>query len=273
MDHAVSLVQAYLQLNGYFTSAEYPVVSSTEGRGFRTLTDIDILGFRFPLSASAAAGSISPEMTLSDPDPGLGVPSDRIDMIIGEVKEGKVNFNSGATEPEILRAVVRRFGCSQDETDTLVRGLLESGSVTAPSGYQIRLIAFGAFPPGAEVPPCRIISLGHVQGFLQDYVRDHWAMLRHCQFKDPAFGFLMTLEKARRGGAGRRGQQGVEIVPAAASRPMTANERRGRGQAAGGNGSLKAAPDKDAPAGTDRPLARQRPLAARRRGPRKRSGA
>ena len=25
MDHAVSLVQAYLQLNGYFTSAEFPV--------------------------------------------------------------------------------------------------------------------------------------------------------------------------------------------------------------------------------------------------------
>jgi hypothetical protein len=39
-------------------------------------------------------------------------------------------------------------------------------------------------------------------------------MLRHLQFKDPAFGFLMTLEKARRGGAGRRGEQGVEVVPA-----------------------------------------------------------
>ena len=25
MDHAVALVQAYLQLNGYFTSAEYPI--------------------------------------------------------------------------------------------------------------------------------------------------------------------------------------------------------------------------------------------------------
>jgi hypothetical protein len=49
--------------------------------------------------------------------------------------------------------------------------------------------------------------------FLQSYVRKHWHMLRHLQFKDPAFGFLMTLEKARRGGAGRRGEQGVEIVP------------------------------------------------------------
>ncbi|MGH7927450.1 MAG: hypothetical protein ACREQV_06630, partial [Candidatus Binatia bacterium] len=68
-------------------------------------------------------------------------------------------------------------------------------------------------PPGDEVPPCRIISLGHVLRYLQTYVRDHWAMLRQCQFKDPALGFLMTLEKARRGGAGRRGEGGVEVVP------------------------------------------------------------
>ncbi|HEU4521726.1 MAG TPA: hypothetical protein VFT12_06970, partial [Thermoanaerobaculia bacterium] len=66
----------------------------------------------------------------------------------------------------------------------------------------------------SQVPPCRIISLGHVLQFLQEYVRKHWHMLRHLQFKDPAFGFLMTLEKARRGGAGRRGEQGVEVVPA-----------------------------------------------------------
>ncbi len=48
MDHAVSLVQAYLQLNGYFTSAEYPIMQSAGKGSFRTVTDIDILAFRFP---------------------------------------------------------------------------------------------------------------------------------------------------------------------------------------------------------------------------------
>ena len=48
MDHAVALVQAYLQLNGYFTSAEYPIIAGTARSGFRTITDIDILAFRFP---------------------------------------------------------------------------------------------------------------------------------------------------------------------------------------------------------------------------------
>jgi len=48
MDHAVALVQAYLQLNGYFTSAEYPIIAGTGRARFRTITDIDILAFRFP---------------------------------------------------------------------------------------------------------------------------------------------------------------------------------------------------------------------------------
>jgi hypothetical protein len=61
-----------------------------------------------------------------------------------------------------------------------------------------------------------------VLDFLQRYVRKHWSMLRHLQFKDPAFGFLMTLEKARRGGAGRRGEAGVEIV---SSKPRPPHDR------------------------------------------------
>jgi hypothetical protein len=230
MDHAVSLVQAYLQLNGYFTSAEYPIMAAAGRNGFRTLTDIDILAFRFPAGVAISltrdelapaeetpavrpSRSLPQGLDLADLDPGLGTPTDRIDLIIGEVKEGRVGINSGAREPDVLKAVIDRFGHSVDK-ERLVRELLETGTVIMPSGYQVRFIAFGAFPPGARVPPCRIISLGHVLRFLQDYVRRHWGMLRHCQFKDPAFGFLMTMEKARRGGAGRRGEQGVEVVPA-----------------------------------------------------------
>jgi hypothetical protein len=56
-------------------------------------------------------------------------------------------------------------------------------------------------------------------------------MLRHCQFKDPAFGFLMTMEKARRGGAGRRGEQGVEVV-SADSEQRIAHARPQKGDAA-----------------------------------------
>lgn len=227
MDHAVSLVQAYLQLNGYFTSAEYPIIAGAGRNGFRTITDIDVLAFRFPTGLPLSTGRKTPQgLDISDLDAGLGVAPDTIDMIIGEVKEGRVGINTGIRDPQVLKAVIGRFGNSGDE-DRVVSELLDTGTAGLPSGYVVRLIAFGAFPPGAAVPPCRIISLGHVLDFLQQYVRRHWNVLRHLQFKDPAFGFLMTMEKARRGGAGRRGDDGVEVVPAVGEeRPRrTANPR------------------------------------------------
>lgn len=217
MDHAVSLVQAYLQLNGYFTSAEYPIIASAGKNGVRTITDIDVLAFRFPsgFPTPQPVRKRAPQggLNVSELDPGLGVPSDSIDMIIGEVKEGRVGINIGVRDPEVLSVVVSRLGDSNDDIGRVVHHLLKSGTATSPAGVVVRLIAFGSFPPGSAVPPCRIISLGHVLDYLQGYVQRHWQVLRHLQFKDPAFGFLMTLEKARRGGAGRRGEEGVEVVP------------------------------------------------------------
>ncbi|MDP9193838.1 MAG: hypothetical protein M3P06_19260 [Acidobacteriota bacterium] len=226
MDHAVSLVQAYLQLNGYFTSAEYPIIAGTARNGFRTLTDIDILAFRFPTGLPMAQpGKKSPAgLDLSGLDAGLGVPTDSIDMIIGEVKEGRVGINTGIRDPDVLKTVVSRFGEVGDAA-AVVQQLLDRGMAEIPPNFSVRLIAFGSFPPGSPVPPCRIISLGRVLTFLQAYVRKHWDMLRHLQFKDPAFGFLMTLEKARRGAAGRRGEEGVEIVTSG-ERPSTPDSRR-----------------------------------------------
>ncbi len=229
MDHAVSLVQAYLQLNGYFTSAEYPIIAGAGRNGFRTITDIDILAFRFPSGVPALPGRRTPQgLDTRDIDEGLGVAPDKIDMIIGEVKEGKVGINSGVRDPAVLKAVICRFGYSAEEDERVVHDLLERGTATLASGYVVRLVAFGAFPPGSEVPPCRIISLGHVLEFLQRYVRKHWHVLRHLQFKDHAFGFLMTLEKARRGGAGRRGEKGVEVVPAAGEQRPHRHPRKRR---------------------------------------------
>ena len=228
MDHAVSLVQAYLQLNGYFTSAEYPIVAGSGRSGFRSLTDIDIIAFRFPTVGVTPMGRRTPQgIDMSEVDPGLAVPNGVVDMIIGEVKEGRVGINLGARDPDVLRAVVSRFGKDSVDDDRVVEELLHRGFAELPSGYSVRLIAFGAFPPGSHVPPCRIISLGHVLDYLQAYVRKHWRMLRHLQFKDPAFGFLMTLEKAKRGAAGRRGEEGVEVVPAKDAARMPHGRRRG----------------------------------------------
>src|SRR5947207_9985473 len=90
MDHAVALVQAYLQLNGYFTSAEYPIIAAAGRNGFRSLTDIDVLAFRFPsgLPSPTTSSRRTPRaLDMSDIDPGLGVPPDSIDMVIGRSEE------------------------------------------------------------------------------------------------------------------------------------------------------------------------------------------
>jgi len=230
MDHAVALVQAYLQLNGYFTSAEYPIIAGA-GRRTRTITDIDILAFRFPTLGATIARKHPKGLDVTETDSGLGIPRKNVDMIIGEVKEGRVGINSAVRDPGVLRALIRRFGETPEDEDRGVEELLETGNTRLPSGYSVRLIVFASFPPGAAVPPCRIISLGHVLDYLHNYVTKHWSLLRHLQFKDPAFGFLMTLEKARRGGAGRRGEQGVEVVGAEGTRMP--DDRPRRNQAGG----------------------------------------
>jgi hypothetical protein len=239
MDHAVALVEAYLQLNGYFTSAEYPILARAGRNGAQMITDIDIMAFRFPSGLPAASAKRAPRgLDLSDVDPGLGVSPDNVDMVIGEVKEGRVGINTGIRDRDVLRAVISRLGDAVGDEDRIIDDLLHSGTATLGSGYVVRLVAFGAFPPGEEVPPCRIISLGHVLDYLQSYVRRHWNVLRHLQFKDPAFGFLMTLEKAKRGGAGRRGEQGVELVPAA-GQPRPPGQRRSEAGRLRGRGERK----------------------------------
>lgn len=71
MDHAVAIVEAYLQINGYFTVAEYPVIESLGKQHYNVATDIDILAFRFP-----GAGRLVPGRGKNDifePDPVLGI--------------------------------------------------------------------------------------------------------------------------------------------------------------------------------------------------------
>ncbi|HLB54964.1 MAG TPA: hypothetical protein VJK71_07645, partial [Gemmatimonadales bacterium] len=105
-----------------------------------------------------------------------------------------------ATDPAVLRAVLVRFGCcTPAEAGDLADRLLQSGRAVLPIGHRVRLVAFGAIPGGGGRPPHEVILLGHVVEYLRSQIARHWDTLRHTDYKDPAFGFLMTLEKARRG--------------------------------------------------------------------------
>lgn len=218
MDNAVALVQAYLHVNGYFTVTEYPVLEAMHAGDYQTATDLDVLAFRFPGAGRLvpATGRDGVRDEVLEPDPALGIPADRADMLIGEVKERRAELNRGATNPVVLRAVLTRFGrCAAVHVPAVVHDLMRTGHAVTASGHRVRLVAFGAVPghvsttgdsrPGAQNPRYDVIPLAHVVQFLQDYLRRYWDILRHAQFKDPAFGFLVTLEKAL-GGHGSEGE-------------------------------------------------------------------
>ncbi len=170
------------------------------------VTDVDILGFRFPgagskvVSARHRNAEADPDVFLTDP--ALGIPNNQADMLIGEVKEGRAELNRAARDSAVLEVVLRRFGCCQHkDVSGIVGELLKKGSTRVRSGHQVRLVAFASTPPAGN-PSYHFISLSKVTGFLQTYIRQYWSLLRHVQSKDPALGFLLTLEKASQGGSG-----------------------------------------------------------------------
>lgn len=203
MDNAVALVQAYLHVNGYFTVTEYPVIEAMKRGGYQTTTDLDILAFRFPGAGRlvpAKGKRNSDQKIVFEPDPKLGCPVEHADMLIGEVKEGRAELNRGARNPEVLRAALTRFGCCPaSHVSQVVEELLRRGYAITHAGHRVRMVAFGSVTESASGRGYEIISLGHVLRYLQEYLRKHWEVLRHAQFKHPAFGFLVTLEKALRG--------------------------------------------------------------------------
>ena len=206
MDAAVSLVQTYLRVNGYFTVTEFPVVEHVSESDFRTATDLDLLACRFPTPAEAVVGESRADRALrvGGPDPLLEVPEGTVDMIVGEVKESVAEFNPGGMRPEVLAAALARFGCCRPgaHAEKVVRRLLRRGRAETGHGHVVRLVAFGASTDTRG--PYLQVSLDRVVKHLEAYVRDNWNVLRHTQSKDPALSFQMIREKAERA-AQRRG--------------------------------------------------------------------
>ena len=163
------------------------------------LADLDILAFRF---AGAGHEVICGHghQPLDEPgfrtDPLLQCPTDRPDMIVGEVKEGLARFNEAMRDPAVLTVALTRFGCCRGEhVRDVVAQLLTTGSACTPSGHSVRMVAFGDVAGDAHPSTGTTVGMRHVVEFLQRYLRQHWAVLRHAQIRDPAFAVLALMEK------------------------------------------------------------------------------
>ena len=197
MDPAVALVQAYLQVNGYFTVVEYPVLELTDDGAERTATDLDVLAFRFP---GAGAPAVEPGRkgvgpVRRAPDPALGGDPGRADMIVGEIKQGRTRVNPAMRDPLVLSTALARFGCCRegDHAHALATRLLRRGRASTEAGHAVRLVAFGA---GGAVPRVHTVDLGHVFSFLDRYLASHHDTIGRAQLSQPAMAMLALLRKA-----------------------------------------------------------------------------
>ena len=199
MDTAVALVKTYLQANGFFTVTEYPILEAMADGETRTVTDIDILALRFPGAGGFGTTSPTTGMRLA-PDPALAVDDEVIEAIIGEVKEGSADLNKAARDPEVLQAVLRRFGAMEsDVADSLVADLIRTGNAQHPAGIRVRLMVFASKPPSRRKFRYSWVSHGAIGSWLQEQVRENWDRVKTVQSKDAALSFLILFEKARRG--------------------------------------------------------------------------
>lgn len=199
MDHAVSLVQAYLHVNGYFTVTEVPVLEALQEGGYKTATDIDLLALRLPYAGGPRPIREGEADEVFQPDPALETQDKWPDLLIIEVKEGRAELNPGARDPEVLSAVLRRWGfCPEAHLRRAVNRLREKGRVDIPSGPRIRILAFGSVIDPKRVQGFKAISHGHVISYLRGYIAENWDMLRHAQVRQPTLGLLALLEQAGR---------------------------------------------------------------------------
>ncbi len=198
MDVAVNLVESYLRLNGYLTLSELEVQARNVDGTYGTLTDVDIVGLRFP-GDTYVAEAADPDQArlLMIADAALELSSERVDVIVGEVKQGEAVFNPSLSSPKVLQSVLRRMEwLYPDGIEGVVERLAQGGISFDPArgGGEIRtrMVAFGR----SESSGPHTIALGHVIESLVHFMEHYDDVLRSAQFREPAPALLRLLVKA-----------------------------------------------------------------------------
>ena len=200
MNAGVALVRAYLRVNGYLVLEEMPVVLPEKIGGYRTHTDLDIVAVRFPcvrMGAPDAAGRIANPIAT---DPKLDVPEGAIDVIIGEVKEGRAHMNRAIRSPEALRLGLARVGvCDEQELEKAADSLSEQAVVRIESCEpvrQVRLVAFG-MGTSRKTHTHYVVSLKDAWEFVDSIMELGHEMLLPASVSDPVLGLLHLANKLR----------------------------------------------------------------------------
>ena len=198
MDIAVNLVENYLRLTGYMTLSEFEVQRRDKSGRFKTVTDIDIMGIRFPgeVYIGDPHRADECEMLLLD-DPVLELEQDTIDVIVGEVKQGQAELNPAIKDHGVLHSMLRRVEwVYHGDLEGVITGLQREGVHRGPgkggASVRTRLVAFGR----SSYSNLNTIALSHMISALLGFFEDHEDAFRPIQFREPAPAFLSLLLKA-----------------------------------------------------------------------------
>jgi len=198
MNSGGALVEAYLRVNGYLVLDEVPLVLPEKTGGYRTLTDLDIVAVRWPWVRMGAPDRAGRILNPIGTDPVLDVPEGVIDVIIGEVKEGRAQFNRALRSQEALRMGLERVGiCQDDELETAAAVLAEQAAVQLTASdpvRQVRLVAFG-IGTSRKSETHYVVSLRDVTTFLDDLMRRAHEVLLPSTLADPVLGLLHLRNK------------------------------------------------------------------------------
>lgn len=205
MDTAVGLVKAYLELCGYFVLTELPVraagAGGGEGRqGYHDVTDLDILAVRFPhRHHSLPKRARRPLEVFLGADPDLGGSDEGIDLVVGEVKEGKAELNRALLRAETVAFALRRAACCPEEmVEEEAAAVVREGErrFTMPGGTPclVRLVAFAG---QGEVSGhgVRTVSLAHCAQFINRRLSEADDVFAGAQFKDPVLSLFALQHK------------------------------------------------------------------------------
>ena len=201
MDNAVALVSAYLQVNGYFCVTEYPLLEASKTGDIRTISDLDILAFRFPGAGREVrvrkSGKLVGDIRF-EVDAALGQTGDLPDMIVGEVKRGRARFNPATRKPDVLAAALMRFGCCElSHARQLATQLITRGAAANAHGHTLRMVAFGGITPEQAPPTWHVVSFEQIVDCLERHLKENWGVLRQVHFSNDVLDLLSLLERIK----------------------------------------------------------------------------
>lgn len=198
MDIAVNLVENYLRIGGYLTLSEFEVQKRAEDGSYKTVTDVDVMGVRFPgtIYIGDPHEALHSEALVIE-DPALELEPDCVDVIIGEVKQGSAELNPGVKEHAVLHSILSRIEWLYGEPIARVISALQEHNVHSAKArgggtIRTRLVAFGR----SEFNNLNTIGLSHVISYLLGVFEQNEEAFKPIQFREPAPAFLRLLLKA-----------------------------------------------------------------------------